>query len=95
MRRWTEESTMDGWRLVREKLTQMPMKCIVTGQAGVFANFADIAVGRMLSGEGCLNFWMARDAVAIGVDRIADMATSSPVAYTQLRSFHPSPSYWR
>ena len=28
---------MDGWRLVREKLTKMPMKCIVTGQAGVFA----------------------------------------------------------
>jgi len=37
MRRWTEESAMDGWRLFREKLAKMPIKCIVTGQAGVFA----------------------------------------------------------
>jgi len=37
MRRWTEESAMDGWRLFREKLAKMPMRCIGTGQAGVFA----------------------------------------------------------
>ena len=42
MRRWTEESAMDGWRLFREKLAKRPMKCIGTGQAGVFATRCEV-----------------------------------------------------
>jgi|GEM_PF-2293533 len=99
MRRWTGESAMDGWRLFREELPKMPMKCVGTGQAGVFADNAytppqeAIAEVRFITNSFSAEYGRSAGGVVVAAGRSGSNAFHGS-AYDYLRNDKLNANSW-